>query len=46
MGIREKKLRDESSPTGYSIQYIDNTNQEYDDKVYWNQQKKKEKFNQ
>ena len=40
-GFERKRVRDESSPTGYSIEYVDNTNQEYDDKIYWNQQKKR-----
>ena len=40
-GYERKRVRDESSHTGYVIEYIDNTNQEYDDKIYWNQQKKR-----
>ncbi len=41
-GYERKRVKDESSRTGYRIAMIDNTNQEYDHVVYENQQKKRE----
>jgi len=41
-GYERKRVKDESSRTGYRIAMIDNTNQEYDHAVYENQQKKRE----
>jgi len=40
-GYERKRVVDESSRTGYKIVLIDNTNQEYDDAVWENQQKKR-----
>ena len=40
-GYERKRVRDESSRTGYRIEKIDNTRGEYDDKVWQNQEEKR-----
>jgi hypothetical protein len=40
-GYERKRVRDESSRTGYRIERIDNTRGEYDDKVWQNQEEKR-----
>jgi len=40
-GYERKRVRDESSRSGYKIEKIDNTRGEYDDKVWHNQKEKR-----
>ena len=40
-GYERKRVRDESSRTGFRVEKIDNTRGEYDDKVWQNQEEKR-----